>query len=182
MRVLFDCELDYEERAILKELVEGLAYLGRAESWVDAQLLDADSEVDSDHPAIQWSQPAETASSKDRIRLLAPFDAVAFAQWREEAADVATRSAVAMAEKTASEKGKKLTPAAKIKTVATAAEPFPIDLIQALQNDTSNWQKQGWQRPPGSQWIDYELPTDLYLRQPLKLTPTKSKTTSKPFG
>ncbi|MEI7460271.1 MAG: type I-U CRISPR-associated protein Csb2 [Pirellula sp.] len=175
MRVVFDCELSEEERTLLKELVDGLAYLGRAESWIDAQLLDTSDELESDNVSFYWSQPADQTTTKDRVRLLAPMDVDSFAQWREEATAVATQSAVASAEASAKEKGKALSPVAKAKAIAAATEPFPIDLIQALQNDTSNWQKQGWQRPPGSQWIDYEMSRDAYIQQPLKLTPQRSQ-------
>jgi CRISPR-associated protein Csb2 len=176
MKVVFNCELDAKERTLLKELVEGLAYLGRAESWIDAQLLDTSDELESDNASFYWSQPADHTTTKDRVRLLAPLDADSFAQWREEATAVASQSAVASAEASAKEKGKALSPVAKSKAIATATEPFPIDLIQALQIDTSNWQKQGWQRPPGSQWIDYEISRDVYIQQPLKLTPQRSQT------
>lgn len=127
---------------------------------------------------IHWSQPADPATTTDRIRLLAPLASDAFAQWREEATEVATRSALALTEATGSRGGKPLTAADRKKSIATACEPFPSDLIQALQNDTSNWQKQGWQRPPGSQWIDYEVPSKLYFQQPLKLMPQRSQTTA----
>lgn len=176
MRVVFNCVLDAEERTTLAELVEGLAYLGRAESWVEGQLLAASDAFDLDNVAFHWSQPADAKTTNDRIRLLVPLDADSFAQWREEATAVATHSALALAEASAKEKDKTLTPAAMKKAIASATDPFPTDLIHALQNDTSNWQKQGWQRPPGSQWVDYELSRDVYIRQPLKLTPQQSLT------
>lgn len=176
MQVVFNCELDAEERVMLTALVEGLAYLGRADSWIDAQLLDTRDDLDSENDSYHWSQPADQTTTKDRIRLLVPLDVDSFTLWREEATAVATHSAVVLAEASAKEKGKTLTLVAKTKAIATATEPFPIDLIQALQNETSNWQKQGWQRPPGSQWIDYEISSDVYIQQPLKLTPQRSLT------
>lgn len=165
MQVVYDCQLEHQERVILSALVEGLSYLGRAESWVDACLID---ERDAMHETeLQWSQPANASTVSDRIRLLAPMESDSYVEWREEAVSVAVQSALALAESNA--KNKKLTSAAKKKATDAAMAPFPHDLVAALQVDTNLWQKQGWQRPPGSTWVDYEVSKELYIRQPLQL-------------
>jgi len=168
MLVRYEMKLGPEEQNLLEQMFEGLAYLGRAESWVDARLL-RDEEIGSvdEH---HWIAAADS-NSVNRTRLLSPMEPQRFLEWREAETETAAAAFESEAEQLAISKGKKRTTAQRKKTKIKAESPYPSDLIAALQQQNSIWQKAGWPRPPGSQWIDYSLPSNLFDRQPLTSTP-----------
>ena len=168
MLIRYDVKLEPEEESLLEEMVEGLAYLGRAESWVDARLLQENELVASTDE--NWIAVADSDST-NRTRLLAPMTAESFSNWREEEVESASTLAESQAEQVASAKEKDLTAARRKKAREKAAEPYPASFIAVLQQANPTWQKAGWPRPPGSRWVDYNLPEDLFDRQPLTPTP-----------
>ncbi|MBC8356979.1 MAG: type I-U CRISPR-associated protein Cas5/Cas6 [Planctomycetes bacterium] len=163
--VRFDVRLEADQGEELEQLVRGLAYLGRAESWVDAELLGKD-EANDVATNREWHGVAGS-HSRQRVRLLAPLHDDTYHQWRTESVSQAANEAEAVVLAAAEAKGKNLTPAAKKKARASAERPYPADLMAAFQQDTSKWQSEGWPRPPGSRWVDYELPPDAFDRKPL---------------
>lgn len=168
MLIRYDMEFESEEKNLLGEMVEGLAYLGRAESWVDARLLQEDELVImTDH---DWITVADSDSA-NRTRLLAPMTAESFLSWREAEVKTASTLAESQAEQVAASKDKKLTNAQRKKAINRAADAYPPDFVAVLQQSNATWQKAGWPRPPGSRWVDYALPDDLFDRQPLTPTP-----------
>ena len=164
--VRYDVDLEPSETECLGRLVAGLAYLGRAEGWVEASLQEEldDGQVLPERwataraGAALGGSPAKTAS----IRLLCSQPPETFRKWRREAAEAEAQIAEKSLRAANEEKNKKTTPAALKKARTKAAEPFPADFIDCLQLRTSVWQKQGWPRPPGSQWSDYNLPDKLF--------------------
>jgi len=165
LMIRYDVSLDGTEQAELKNLANGLAYLGRAESWVEADLLSA-SEASEAAAARNWSGVATDGSSR-RVRLLAPLDDKSFDAWRSNSVSQTADQSEASARRVAYTKDKKFTPAAAKKARQKVETPYPESFIAALQQNTSDWQSAGWPRPPGSQWIDYELPADVLDRKPL---------------
>ena len=163
--VRYEVDLEKTEREELDCLVRGLSYLGRAESWVDAMLLNDDEAIDA--CANQDWKGVANSDSRRRVRLLSALNNDAYKQWRSEETSQAADEAEAAATAAADAKGTKLTPTKKKKARANAEKPYPTDLIAAFQQDTSIWQAEGWPRPPGSRWVDYELPEDIFDRQPL---------------
>jgi CRISPR-associated protein Csb2 len=132
--------LSPEEHEVLASLVTGLGYLGRAESWVDAKMLD------------QWDgdincRTTIVSSEGERVRVLAAMTPDIFAAWKTsfEAKVVGIASIGAKAVR------KKASPS-----------PVPSDLWSALHAETSDLQKQGWSAAPGSQWVDYVRPDDAF--------------------
>lgn len=162
--VRYDVDLEQEERDELSQLASGLSYLGRAESWVDAKLLDDGDEYVG--RATQWHGVADGEQMR-RIRLLAPIAHDEYQAWRAAEVEAAADAAETHAKAKADEADKKFTPAARRKARAKAEAPFPASLIDSLQQDNSKWQSEGWPRPPGSRWTDYELPEDVFSRKPL---------------
>lgn len=154
--VRFETDLDNKERTMLQQLVEALAYLGRAESWVEASLLST-QDAEELNEQRNWCVPASD-STVERTQLLSPVAENQYAEWRETtvatAGDRAEREVVRAAEN----KNKTASPAIIKKARNKAAAQYPIDLVSALQTDNSTWQSAGWPRPPGSHWIDYETP------------------------
>ena len=161
MLIRYPVELSDEQRELLSELTLSLSYLGRAESWVDARLLDNDEDLfsTSDGLPVKIAEPGD----QSRMRLLAPMDSADFDKWRDQEVEKALENAVSQSEL----RDEKLTPA-ELKSLKKKTEShYPTDLIDSLQQWTNDWQKAGWPRPPGSQWVDYQIPEGLFDRKPL---------------
>jgi len=148
----WDVDLDAVETALLAELAERLGYLGRAESWTEAKLVE-DAPGLNDH----WSQPlAEscptTADDGEAVLLLAPVPSSEYARWRESAA---TSSGL---------------PKKKFDAI------HPADLLAALQVESGWLQKQGWTTPPGTRFVRYRVPA----RNAIGTTPPAARRRSEP--
>ena len=75
-----DVSLDSRERELLSALLDGMAYLGRAESWVEARLLDTwDGEFNA---APVGSAAADQTLAREPVRLIAPVAAAEYVEWR----------------------------------------------------------------------------------------------------
>ncbi|RMG33878.1 MAG: type I-U CRISPR-associated protein Cas5/Cas6, partial [Planctomycetota bacterium] len=152
--IRFPAELDDTEVRLLEQLVEGLSYFGRAESWCETFLWT------DDVPQDGWTRRAEDGSPAppggDQIALLAAQPADQYAAWREHHLQAALEIERA-------KRGKELT-AAQAKKVKAA---FPEDLIACLTRDTGELQKQGWNQPPGSRRVLYNLPAGILDPRPV---------------
>ena len=143
--------LDDAELAMLALLVERLNYLGRSESWVEGRVMGAREptpeancfpEEPGEAPGRGWEQ----------IALLAPDSTSDFETWR------AARLEEALANLSLPQ-GRK--PArALLARRAKAVAPYPADLLDCLQKDTTWLRSHGWNRPPGSRRVFYWRPTD----------------------
>ena len=145
------CELTNDETALCRKLVESLGYLGRSESWVEAEFLDqAAAALDFDafphqegmHPGREWEQ----------ISLMAAIPPAAYLAWHGEAtarilneleAPVGTRQPTA----------KQVAKWNLQRTQALA--PFPPNLLSCFTKDTAWWKLHGWSQPPGSRRVLY---------------------------
>lgn len=135
------CELDAEERGLLGKLVSALGYLGRSESWVEAQLTDESPAewntapcFENEHRGPGWEQ----------VSLMAAITTADYEQWRSAQVQVALRPFQDQRQTTAVKKKQ-----------AQAIEPFPPDLLSCLTKDTSWWKGFGWSQPPGSKRVLY---------------------------
>lgn len=167
----FDVELNDDERKALAKMVEGLSYLGRAESWAEASLLPTADFLEPPSSS-EYCQPyqstlANVAARGRRVRLLAAMPSDRFEAWRSQ--QIAVTADALEAEEVAKHvaKGKSPSSVAIKKARTKAANRFPVDLVTALQTDTATWQNQGWPQPPGSHWVDYHVPSDVIRQQPL---------------
>lgn len=120
-----DVELTSKQTSLLGDLLSNLNYLGRAESWVDATLCDDVSEKTVNATPLG---PRGINHSEELIRVFAPTLATEYPVWRESLAD---------------------------KLDQKTLKKVPESLFEALHADTNSIRKQGWNRPPGSQWVDY---------------------------
>jgi CRISPR-associated protein Csb2 len=154
--VRWDVELGATEQTLLARLLASLSYLGRAESLVDAALVSA-GELPL-RRVSDWTRPAEISTSEDgeAIRLLAPQEPDAYSAWATSQNEPAS-------------KGKK--PKGKKK-----AATLPETLHDALQLDTADWKKDGWNLPPGSRWLDYIRPRDAFKIAPVSRPRTTRRT------
>lgn len=159
-RVSPDCELlihypvtlGAAQTEVLSQLLNHLSYLGRAESWVEARLLEQDAE-----PGESWCRPNQSPPpGGDQVALIAPMSAAGYLEWKKE-------SLVRAMERVQAESGKRPT-----KTQQKNLEAlYPCDLVQCLCTDTAVLQKQAWSKPPGSRRVLYGRPTGVEIQRPV---------------
>lgn len=136
--------LPAEERALLDQLVQRLGYLGRAESWVEAWLVD---EVGGSPDAMPAAGGAPGVGW-EAISLMAPDAPETYASWRAgHTAGIEATFGVGKPTKASAKKREK------------ALAPYPVDLVGCLLQDNGVVQQHGWSRPPGSRDV-------LYWRRP----------------
>lgn len=150
-----DVQLEQSQRELLARLLSGLGYFGRAESWVEAELLEDWTGECNAGPMTSDS----IAANQQLERLLGTTSVEEYAQWRTAA--VNERLETALAEKVAklTAKGKatdkvKLTAGEQTKIEAL----IPDSVFTALHAETNDLRKTGWNRPPGSRWVEYSKP------------------------
>ncbi len=140
--------LETDEHALLAALAHDLGFLGRAESWVEARVIE-----DWNGTVNCWpSEPAvhtETGEALEPVRLLMPMPPEQYKQWRGQ---------------TISEHG---LDAKKLKTARKRIlETLPEQLADALTLDTGIIQKVGWSRPPGARFTTYQRPYEAFGIKP----------------
>jgi len=152
--IRWDVDLEPSEQSLLATLLESLSYLGRAESLVSASLADI-LPVNG-----TWTTPIDQSQLRDgeAIRLLAPQPVAIYDEW-------AARQSNAAAPKKGKRKKK--------------ADALPASLFDALQLDTADWKKEGWNIPPGTRWVEYLRPRD-YLQIVPSSAASQRRTTKPP--
>ncbi len=159
--VHWPCVLTSDETALLAVLAHNLGYLGRSESWVEAELIpDASISLET-FDAIPCQQGEHHDQRQEQVYLMAPISANNYLSWRKEQVDGA-------AAKLESQRGKSKPSAKLLKKQAELEKPFPSDLIACLTKDTSWWKDHGWSHPPGSRHVLYWRPS-----QPMQVTASK---------
>ncbi|MDF1663893.1 MAG: type I-U CRISPR-associated protein Csb2, partial [Planctomycetota bacterium] len=151
LQVSWDLELSDDERNLLGQFVSRLSYLGRAESWVNGELLSVGAK--SLRPNAFPAQSGEGAPGRswEAVTLLAPIAAQDYLEWRTPRIENALEGLEPA-------KGKKISKALEKKRVAAVA-PFPKSLWDCLTAETGWLDRYFWSRPPGSQDV-------LYWREP----------------
>jgi CRISPR-associated protein Csb2 len=158
MLVHWPCELNSDETAMVAQLAHNLNYLGRSESWVEAELI-PDSQVDlNSFDAVPHQEYEQRGQKYEQISLMAPIPPDSYKAWQQEMA----KEAVAHLELPA---GKKKPTAKLLKDREREQAPYPRDLVACLTKDTSWWKGHGWGQPPGSQRVLYWRPS-----QPMQVT------------
>ena len=152
--------LNNEEKESLNLLLSRMGYLGRAESWIEAGIAEVDE------PTVNCMLSA-TTSSVDHGKLatlccLSPED---YDVWRKST--IATLKERKTDEKRArAEKARKGSKYLTAKEENSIEMSVPATLFDALQIDTGEMRAAGWPRPPGSRWVNYELPEDAFRVAP----------------
>ncbi|MEX1028249.1 MAG: type I-U CRISPR-associated protein Csb2 [Candidatus Paceibacterota bacterium] len=151
--------LDEDQRTLLAKLLTAMNYFGRAESWVDAQLL---NEWEGQFNAVPLDG-RDIDASQQLERLLAPGPPTDYAQWREQFAKSNAKRLLEEKRRAADHKGKnpdsvKLSAADKRNLQAAV----PRTWFDALHADTNELRKAGWNRPPGSCWVEYVRPANAF--------------------
>ncbi|WP_417539768.1 type I-U CRISPR-associated protein Csb2 [Marinobacter sp.] len=163
------------EQQLLSQLVSAMSYFGRAESWVIARLLPEWSVAPNAMPLGDH----ELAPDQQLERALSPQPPEEYVEWRTKA--VAEREQQTLEEKRskALAKGK---PTSKIKLTAADRNKIeallPETLFDALHAETNDLRKAGWNRPPGSRWLQYVRPANAFSEA--KTSPTKRNNKQRP--
>lgn len=135
-----DVELEQETRGRLAELLHALGYLGRAESWVEARVLEKwDGNLDCKPSAEAGDTTAGV--NAEPIRLPVPVHPNAYRPWRDEKVAEMGLDAKRL------NKGQR-------RLLAT----LPERLLDALRLESGDIRREGWSRPPGMQYITYRRP------------------------
>ncbi len=133
-------ELADPEQSLLARLLERLTYLGRAESWVEARLLDG-----WDHPpdVLPLEEVAEGPPEEggEVVRLATPSPPDSYRAWRDE------QIAELGLDEGRLNKGQR-----RLKAT------LPERLLDALRLDTEQVRKEGWSRAPGMRLTAYHRP------------------------
>jgi CRISPR-associated protein Csb2 len=163
--IAWGVELSVDELALLDALLGSLTYLGRAESWIEAQRVDTLPE------GLDRCAPSESAPGPghERVPLLGALAPEAYAAWREEA--IAREKERRFGGKGAEAGKKSKGSGAKGLTKRALADIealFPADIVAALCAETPALQKQGWNQPPGTRWLSYWRRDDALTTLPAK--------------
>ncbi|MDR3634053.1 MAG: type I-U CRISPR-associated protein Csb2 [Isosphaeraceae bacterium] len=143
----WDCDLSEDETQELRQLAECLGYLGRSESWVEAELLADEPPASADFDAVPHREGTHLGPQWEQVLLMAAIPAQDYVAWQR-----------ATTEKILAEfplpEGKK--PSSKLlKDRAKAVAPYPQSLLDCLMKDTAWWKEHRWSQPPGSQRVVY---------------------------
>jgi len=143
-----EVELAADERQLLAALTTSMGYLGRAESWVEAE------------PLLEWSgksncRPAEstidrsTGVESEPVSVIAPRSADDY-----QATRAALRSGPHVDTMTRRER-------------AVFERTVPDRLLDALRVESSELQAVGWSAPPGARFVTYQRPYDCFATRPV---------------
>lgn len=156
-----DVTLEGGEKQSLTRLLNGLGYLGRAESWARAAIVE---EWTGEANCTPHSGPS-TDSDSPRTRLLAPLLESEYRPWRERQKEQALNEKLAEKTCKAQRSGKtKKPPSLSGSDLAKIDNLFPTDVFNCLQVETVDLHKEGWSRPPGARWMAYLLPPEENVR------------------
>lgn len=137
-----------EQHSLLTGLVRDLGFLGRAESWVEARLLDAPEGEPNCRPSALAVDP-ETGEALEPVRLLAPVSPAKYGPWRSEMVTTYGLDA------------KRLK-----KPQQRILDTLPATPAGALRAETGDLQQAGWSLPPGAQYVTYQRPFDTFTPAP----------------
>lgn len=132
-----DIDLDSPSQQLLDELLSGLSYLGRAESWVEARRLDRWEGKPNCTPG-DISIDVSTGEIAEITTLYCPLTPLAYQSFHEKWTQV---------EQTKHGKRKKGTVA------------LPEAWLTAVGLETSDLQAQGWSQPPAARRVFYRRPS-----------------------
>lgn len=155
-----------EQATALQLLLSRMGYLGRAESWVQLEtMINSENGVlsagDGANVAAPLAADQQLSANQELVRVLCPQTTPEIANWRSRTFEQHLEDMLKDKQRAAEAKGKdpskvKLTKADKDGVDAM----YPRNLIEALQVDTGDLHRQGWNEAPATRWVDYARPRD----------------------
>ncbi|MEJ2146617.1 MAG: type I-U CRISPR-associated protein Csb2 [Acidobacteriota bacterium] len=137
-----DTCVEGDQLGLLRLLLRDMGFLGRAESWVEASLVDEWDGEPNCRPS-ELAVDTSTGEVLEPVRLAAPLDRKEYASWR---AETITKQGL---------DGKGLK-----KPQRQILSTIPERLIDALRGETGTIQAAGWNCPPGARFVTYQRPSD----------------------
>ena len=143
---------------VLDVLLDRMGYLGRAESWVEARRVESTVHRFNTTPVV--GSDGDSSGGADIVGVLVPWSADEYSIWRQGAVEARLQNATEELRSKAARKGKEAQSAKLTKTqVAREEARLPVGIFEAVLVDTGEMRKAGWDRPPGSRWVDYRRPS-----------------------
>ena len=155
-----DVSLSPSQLDLLDQILRAMTYFGRAESWVCAQIVESSAPFTDVQPLELGQSPPE---GFELVRTLVPASVADHHDWFTKTREQHRQRKLATLVSTAKAKGKP-TDAIKLtkKDEQAIDDSLPSTLFAALQADTSELRKAGWNQPPGTQWINYCRPINCF--------------------
>ncbi|MBI4867846.1 MAG: type I-U CRISPR-associated protein Cas5/Cas6 [Candidatus Wallbacteria bacterium] len=153
LAVRWDCPLDEDSERLFHSLAENLGYLGRSESWVLAKAISDDHMLPLGVDSFPHDGDRPPGPGWEQVSLLAPESRDAYEAWRKQSIQ---QGLSALPESD----GKRGVSKKLQKKRQEVQLPFPQDLLDCLQKDTSWWKGHHWSQPPGSRRVLYWRPDD----------------------
>ena len=132
----------------LRIFANRIGYFGRAESLVEARVLDGITAIEAN--ATPLAEGTSLPQKTELVRLLAPMLPTAYDEWRD---DFMAKAEAALGPKPTAAQKKKL-------------PKLPDDLFVALHADTGDLQAAGWNLPPGAAFVNYIRPENAFAPAP----------------
>ncbi len=142
--IAWDVALPPQQLAALQTLAGRLGYFGRAESLVEARVLEGITAIEPN--AVPLTEGALLPAKTELVRLLAPMTPVGYKTWRTDF--LSANAPQANGKKSDKKKAK--------------APEAPDDLFTALHADTGELQAAGWNLPPGALYVNYIRPENAF--------------------
>ena len=146
------CELNEEETALLNQLTTALGYLGRSESWVEAEVIAENQVGREDFNAFPHREGTHPGRKYEQVALMAAIPPEEYQAWHQQTT-APILEAIKLPESSRKPTARQLD---KLRSQhAQAVAPYPLDLLSCLTKDTVWWKQHGWSQPPGSQRVLY---------------------------
>ncbi|MCX6678461.1 MAG: type I-U CRISPR-associated protein Csb2 [Methanothrix sp.] len=160
-----EVDLQEHERTALEILLARMGYLGRAESWIEAQIIDYQETKGNCRPLSGNESIPEDCEG---VRTLASIAPASYLSWRATALSEQKERRLVEIRTKAKEKRK---PENKVKLgkkdLEKIEQNLPADLFAALHADTADLKGAGWSQPPGSIWVMYLRRKDAFDIKPV---------------
>ncbi len=168
-----DVSLTADEQSALEILAFRLGYLGRAESWVNARLVNVPGKEANSFPLSDGELVPDGCEGVRTMACLSPQE---YTEWRDKF--VTEHKGLGLSELTGtSKKIGKTGRRNRLEKLNSDGVPknLPESLFMALHADTGELKKVGWSQPPGSKWAIYVRSRDAFTPA---LEPMIGKTTA----
>jgi CRISPR-associated protein Csb2 len=151
------CELNDEETALLGRLAAALGYLGRSESWVEAELLARNAIPPPDVNAFPHQEGTHPGREHEQVALMAAIPPEEYLAWHQQTtAPILEAIHVPQRSRNPTARQRERLQSQRLQAIAA----YPPDLLSCLTKDTAWWKQYGWSQPPGSRRVLYWRPGD----------------------
>lgn len=148
MLIHWPCKLNDDELALLGQLSEALGYLGRSESWVEAEMILGNELKAKEFNAYPHQDGEYPTPGFEQLSLMAAIPPDEYQTWQQQHVEAV------LAQHSLPEEKKK--PSRKLlRERENTVAPYPPDLLSCLTKDTTWWKNYGWSHPPGSRQVLY---------------------------